>query len=142
MRNLWLLGLAALVGSAACESTGPTALESESSTASPEGSWALQVFDLDGGQSVTVPNPEQYTLDLGADGRANLRVDCNVCNGSYGVQGSDIEFGLMACTRAACPPDSLDDEYLEAISGASAFHIVDGELRIAYSGGVLRFTQR
>jgi hypothetical protein len=43
----------------------------------------------------------------------------------------------MACTLAACPPGSLDSDFVAALARASRWEIVDGRLVIYYQGGSL-----
>ena len=131
--------LVLLVLTGACESTTSTTELQSSDPASPVGSWSLRAFDLAGGQTVLVPSPERYQLDLGEDGDAHVRADCNFCNGSYRATGATFEMGLLACTLAACPPGSLDGEYLRALGSASSFEVTEGGLSLAYPDGVLRF---
>ena len=125
--------LVLLVFTGACESTTSTA------PASPVGSWSLRAFDLAGGQTVLVPAPERYRLDLGSEGDANVRADCNFCSGSYRSSGATLQMGLLACTLIACPPGSLDGEYLRALGSASSFERSEEALSIVYTDGVLRF---
>ncbi len=129
----WRGALVLLVLAGACASTTST------TELTPVGSWSLRAFDLAGGQTVLVPAPERYRLDLGEDGDAHVRADCNFCNGSYRSSGATLEMGLLACTLAACPPGSLDGEYLRALGSASSFELTEGQLSIAYPDGVLRF---
>ena len=131
------LVLLALMG--ACESTTSTTELETPEPATPVGSWSLRAFDLAGGQTVLVPAPERYQLSLGQDGDAHVRADCNFCNGSYRSSGTELEMGLLACTLAACPPGSLDGEFLRALGSASTFEVTEGELSVAYPNGVLRF---
>lgn len=123
----------------ACASTTSTTELETSDPASPAGSWSLRAFDLAGGQTVLVPAPERYLLDLGENGDAHVRADCNFCNGSYRFSGATLEMGLLACTLAACPPGSLDGEYLRALGSASSFELTEEELSVAFPDGVLRF---
>lgn len=122
-----------------CESATSTTELSTQSSASPVGSWSLTAFDRAGGQTVLVPAPERYLLDLGNELDAHVRADCNFCNGSYQVSGSTLDMGLLACTLAACAPGSLDGEYLRALGSASSFTVKGQELAIEYPDGVLRF---
>jgi heat shock protein HslJ len=128
-----------LVLMGACESTTSTTQLGTTAPATPVGSWSLRAFDLAGGQTVLVPAPERYQLSLGQEGDAHVRADCNFCNGSYRTSGTDLEMGLLACTLAACPPGSLDGEFLRALGSASTFELTEGELSVAYPNGVLRF---
>ena len=130
----------------ACEtSDSPTMPDID--TEDPTGSWALQSFEPAGGAVVPIPDPLAYTLDLGVNepGRANLRADCNVCNSSYEVSGSAISFGLMACTLAACPSDSFERDYVDALGTTTLFQRSgeSGEfLTLGYEGGVMHFEPR
>jgi len=138
--KLFFLGaLVLLVLMGACESTTSTTELETPDLATPVGSWSLRAFDLAGGQTVLVPAPERYQLALGGDGGAHVRADCNFCNGSYRSSGTSLEMGLLACTLAACPPGSLDGDYLRALGSASSFGVTDAELTVAYPDGVLRF---
>ncbi len=140
MSTLFFLGtLVLLVLMGACESTTSTTELETPAPATPVGSWSLRAFDLAGGQTVPVPAPERYRLDLGENDDAHVRADCNFCNGSYRATGTTLQMGLLACTLAACPPDSLDGEYLRALGSASSFEVTEGGLSVAYPGGVLRF---
>ncbi len=122
-----------------CESTTSTTELSSQEPASPVGSWSLRSFDLAGGQTVLVSAPERYLLDLSAESDAHVRADCNFCNGSYRLSGTGLQMGLLACTLAACPPGSLDGEYLRALGSATSFTVTEEELSLAYPDGVLRF---
>ncbi len=54
-------------------------------------------------------DPSRYTMTLGADGRASLRLDCNRAGGQWrSPTPGEITFTPLAMTRAACPEGSLD----------------------------------
>jgi len=110
----------------------------------PTGAWALQAFELSDGRVIGVPDPSSYTLDLGLTeaGRAHIRADCNLCNGAYEVSGSTLTFGLMACTLAACPPGSLENDYRFALGSTTAYQRSGSSLTLTYDGGVMRFVSR
>ncbi len=110
----------------------------------PTGTWALQSFQLSDGSLVVVPDPSQYTLELGVTeaGRAHIRADCNVCNSGYEVSGATFTFGLMACTLAACPPGSLENDYRFALGATSTFQRSANTLTLTYDDGVMQFQER
>jgi heat shock protein HslJ len=64
-------------------------------------------------------DPAGYTFELGADGRASVRADCNRGSGAYTLDGPALHFGPVAITRMACPPGSLDDRFLKQLGGAA-----------------------
>ena len=117
-----------------------TSSTSVSTLSEVQGEWELQAFELNDGSAQQVPNPENYTIRFSADGNAHAQVDCNVCNGSYQTEGNSINFGLMACTLAACPPGSLDSQYQAALGSTSTFVRSGSELSLGYAGGTMRFT--
>ena len=119
---------------AACNSS-----TSVSTLSDVQGEWELQAFELNDGSLQQVPNPENYTMLFSADGNAHAQVDCNVCNGSYETEGNSINFGLMACTLAACPPGSLDSQYQAALGSTSTYVRSGSDLSLGYAGGTMRF---
>ena len=98
---MWMIG---------CETQETPLTAPDTDPGNPVGSWVLQSFERSDGSVVPVvlsryQRPGQYTLDLGEDGRAHIRADCNVCNGDYDVTGSSLSFrahGLHA--RRLRPP--------------------------------------
>ena len=129
-----------------CETQETPLTAPDTDPGNPVGSWVLQSFERSDGSVVPVPEPGQYTLDLGEDGRAHIRADCNVCNGDYDVTGSSLSFGLIVecarasgCTLAACAPGSLEWDYLQALGSTSMFQVTGNSLALAYDGGVLKF---
>jgi heat shock protein HslJ len=105
------------------------------------GFWQLQYFDLNDGTNVDVDDPSEYTVDFGADGRVSIRVDCNICGGSYSADDTTINFGLLACTRAFCGDDSQDREFELVFVGTRAYRIDEGQLLIDYEEGALVFAR-
>ncbi len=98
----------------------------------------IQMMD----DSVLVPDhPTKYTLELGGDGRALVRADCNRGNGSYKLERRSLAFGPMAATRAMCPPGSISDRYLAQLSQVASWLERDGKLHLATraDGAILEF---
>jgi heat shock protein HslJ len=105
-----------------------------------QGNWQLQSFALDDGSTVQVPNPENYTIQFGAEGALRVKADCNLCNGSYENDfGNSLEIGLMACTLAHCGSESLDFQYTSALGSTSSFSRTGDELFLDYNGGMMNF---
>jgi heat shock protein HslJ len=98
----------------------------------------IQVMD----DAVLVPDhPSKYTLELGSDGRASVRADCNRGSCSFRLEGRTIQFGPMATTRAGCPPGSLSDRYLAQLAHVASWLERDGRLHLATraDGAILEF---
>ncbi len=103
------------------------------------GNWELVSFNLNDGTTVPVDDPSAFTATFTAEGRLNVKADCNQCNTSYEVDGETLTTGPLACTRAFCGDDSLSDEYIAALDSATSFANSGSDLLISYDGGVLRF---
>jgi heat shock protein HslJ len=86
-----------------------------------------------------IPESEQqnYTAQFGSDGQLNIRADCNTCFGNYETSGNLITIGTLGCTRAACGEDSLFDEYVSSVAGASSFVRRGDTLELNSAGGAL-----
>lgn len=98
----------------------------------------IQMMD----DTVHVPDdPARYTLELGIDGRAAVRADCNRGNGSYALDGRSLTFGPFATTRAMCPPGSISDRYLQQLGFVASYLERDGKLHLATraDGSILEF---
>jgi heat shock protein HslJ len=130
-----------LLGGLALSLSSCNTVTEPSATFEAQGNWQLQSFVLDDGSTIQVPNPENYTIQFGADGALNVKADCNLCNGSYeSTFGNNLEIGLLACTLAHCGPESLDFRYTSALGSTSSFRREGDELILDYSGGTMNFT--
>ena len=137
-RGKWLrlmLSAAAILTVAACE-TGV----SPSSISDLHGGWQLVAFELDDGTVIRPSGAGALTARFEEDDRLHLNADCNVCNGSYTATASTLEISpFLACTLVACPPNSLADSYLAALTRARSWALEDAELLVTYDEGTLRF---
>jgi heat shock protein HslJ len=105
--------------------------------------WQWTEFQSMDGSVITVDTPENYTLLLGDDGSASVRADCNRGSGAYTLEDSQISFGAMALTQAACPAESLADAYVQYLADVRSYVVEDGELFLSLQmdGGIMRFAQ-
>ncbi len=101
--------------------------------------WQLVSLQQSGAPPTTVPSPSRYTLQFGDDGRVAVMADCNACSGTYSMNGSSIDIGVLACTRAFCGDASLDAEYLSVLDGATSIAVSDSELTLRGANGTARF---
>lgn len=128
--KFFVVGITAIILLASCSSgTSPSELYGT------QGTWELTSL----GQAGGIPDPENYTLQFSDDGNVNVKADCNRCFGGYQTQGNAMTIGPLGCTLAACGPDSLFDEYIAALTTATAFSRQADGLEIDYSGGIMSF---
>jgi len=98
---------------------------------------------LENNDTITQPDiPGNYTLEFHPDGVVNLQADCNNASGSYTVKGSQLDIEIMVTTLAACPPESLSEEYIQLLNDAVAY-ARQGEvlfIDIMMDAGMMKFT--
>lgn len=129
-RTLIALAIAATVALAAC---------SGSSSSLTGKTWQLTALThrVAGGFG-GVPEADQanYTIEFKSDGNYQAKADCNQTSGTYTTTsdgGLTIEPGPT--TLVACPAGSLSDEYIQGLTDASSYAIVDGQLTIKLPDG-------
>ena len=125
---------AALVSMSSSQASAQTPPPSLSGT-----SWQLvRIQSMD--DKVTTPSDRsKYTMTFGADGRVNMRVDCNRGSGTWkSEEASQLVFGPMAMTRAMCPPGSLHDRIVKDMPYVRSYVIKDGHLFLSLmaDGGI------
>jgi len=94
--------------------------------------WASSI-ENDPAAATDVPNPENYTLIFRDDGSLNIQADCNMVLGSYVADGSNLSITLGPSTRAMCPEDSLEQNYLDLLSQVSTFGMSGEQLVLGLS---------
>lgn len=137
---LGVSSIVALLNASGCASA-PTSTPSLAGT-----SWELVQFQsMDDAQGTTrISDPSLYTVSFGADGRATLRLNCNRATGPWQAQpaadgrSGSLGFGVLAGTRALCPPPSMDERLLRDLAYVRGFLLRDGQLHMSLmaDGGI------
>jgi uncharacterized protein len=94
-------------------------------------------------QVFTPERRDAYQLTFEANGKVSVRADCNRGQGGWQFEApSGLQFGPIATTRMACPPDSLDDRVLSNLQHVRSFVMRDGDLYLATmaDGAILAFS--
>ena len=104
-------------------------------------SWQVIGYN-NGKQAVTsVIAGTEMDIQFGKDGSVSGNSGCNTYNGSYTVNGNQIQFGPMASTRMACgdPAGIMEQEqqYLAALETAATYQIEGNALELRTSDGAL-----
>jgi heat shock protein HslJ len=92
--------------------------------------WSLELIRFVNGTELVPREPGLYTLLLGADGSVALRVDCNQGAGRFEVDAERLFFAPFATTRAACPPGTIDQDFLVQLGSAATYQLADDELTV------------
>jgi heat shock protein HslJ len=98
--------------------------DSNGGTAAPlAGVWRWATF-RDAKQDYLVPATTDYTLIFNDDGTVAVVADCNTGRGSYTVNSDGtLTIVVQVVTRAACPPGSLSDSFIEYLNQAGPFEV-------------------
>lgn len=95
-----------------------------------------RVWELQSLNGIEIEDTARYTLTTTEDGLA-LLADCNNVMANFTLQPLSIETTIS--TLAACPPDSLESEYIQALNNVYLISIENGELILQSVDGQLRF---
>ena len=103
--------------------------------------WTWVEFQSSDETVVKPEDPAAYTLEFLPDGKLSLQADCNRATGTYTVDGSSLTLEVMGMTKAACPPGSLSDQYLEYLNNVVSYVFRDGNLYLAlkFDSGIMEF---
>ena len=104
--------------------------------------WQLVQFEGGDGTVLTPDDRSKYTMAFAADSAVGVRIDCNRGRGSWrATPPSGLEFGPLALTRAACPPESLHDQIVRQWPYIRSYIIKDGHLYLSLmaDGGIYEF---
>jgi heat shock protein HslJ len=133
MKRMTLLVLILAAGAIACDENpvGPSQIRNIT--------WKLETVERPGTATITVPNPEQFTVRFEDNGNLSVRADCNSCGGSYTLDGASLSISAVACTRVACPVPGLDTIFTQALESIRSATVSGQQLTISGAGGTLRF---
>jgi len=89
-----------------------------------------------------VDAPDNYVVTFNDDGTLNIKADCNNAMGSYTADaGGSLKIEVGPMTKAACPPESRSDQFVQYLGSAARYFFEDAELYIDLfaDGGTMRF---
>jgi heat shock protein HslJ len=136
---LWVVLAAALGGCHYYVETIP-----EKDTEDPLfGIWNLVALQRPGATEERVAAEPPYTLEFATSSRLAGRADCNRYFGGYEADKGRIKVLAVGATRAACPPESLSDEFLKMVGAATQYEFRNAQLRLSGAdGSVLVFARQ
>jgi len=104
--------------------------------------WAQTLYNDD--RKAVPAYPENYTLQFREDGTLNVKADCNLKGGAYSTDGKLISIEITHSTMAACPEDSLEDEFVRNLTAAAIFFFKDNDLYLdlKYDTGMMQFLKK
>ena len=132
-KRLPVLVLLLTIGAAACDENPVSPTEIRNVT------WKLESIERPGTATITVPNPDQFTVRFETNGRLAVRADCNTCGGGYVLDGSSVSISNLACTLIACPVPGLDTTFTMALGNVRSAAFSNNQLTLTGNGFTLRF---
>jgi len=105
--------------------------------------WKWQQTRYNNDSNASPQDPSRYTIAFRPDGALNIRADCNRAGGKYTIQKSTLTVEVTHSTRAACPPDSLEQTFLRDLNSAAIYFLREGYLYIdlKYDSGTMKFSR-
>lgn len=103
--------------------------------------WEQTIYNND---TRTIPaEPDHYTLTLHPDGKVDVRADCNRGGGMYAKDGNSVSIHITHITRAMCPTDSLEGEFLRNLVAAVVYFVNQGNLYfdLKFDTGTMKFSR-
>lgn len=84
--------------------------------------WKWRYTQTNAGTNQNVSDPNQYGLQFFADGKLQIQADCNQGSGVYTTGANNaLTIQINQMTRAACPPGSLSDQYVQQLNSAVSY---------------------
>jgi D-alanyl-D-alanine carboxypeptidase len=112
------------------------AADEEALTTNP---WQWEAF-VNPMETVDVETPEDYQVTFNEDRTVAVAADCNNASGTYTDQDDTPTITIGPMTMAACPEGSRSDQFVQLLSSAAGYFMVEGQLYInlAADGGTMR----
>jgi D-alanyl-D-alanine carboxypeptidase len=85
------------------------------------------------GQTFRVEDPQRYVVFFQDGGDLAVKADCNRVLGSYSGDGDALSLVAQVSTKALCPADSLEDDFLKGLEETTGFRR-DGETLVLVLG--------
>jgi heat shock protein HslJ len=121
--------------------SGPLAMETRALPAAqapgtiPMFVWTLT--DFPGVGAITEP---RYSIQFLADGSVAIGADCNRAGGIWTGGDGALDITVTMQTLAACPPDSLEQPFLQALDGVTGYTLSGTTLILHGAAGDMTFS--
>jgi heat shock protein HslJ len=98
--------------------------------------WQLTAFPGVG----PIAEPGRYTVQFLPDGSVSIRADCNWVGGFWSGGEGALDITTTTSTLAGCPPDSLEQTFVQALDAATSYAVDGVSLVIAGPAGEMHFS--
>ncbi len=107
------------------------------------GTWKWEGSADNSGQTWTAPNPANYTIQFKPSGTADVKADCNSASAAYQADETNLTITAGPMTLMACPPPTLDTEFLKQLGQVSSYFFDGNNLILLWKvdSGSMKFSQ-
>ena len=88
-------------------------------------------------ETISIPNPSDYTISFFPDGTLSGTADCNTFSGTYS-QNNGLTIKIGSSTNVACGEGSMDQQYLNLLDSIVAGGPDGSRLALETAGGEQR----
>ena len=127
--NIMAIGVGAVSGALVNAGVLPdpsVALDAELRDKMTGSEWQLVSIKTGDGDTLKPANPEDYRIAFDAAGSFAAQADCNRVLGDWSLKRQELAIQPGPTTRAACPPESLSDSFIQWLAEASGAYIDEG----------------
>jgi heat shock protein HslJ len=140
MRLLLISGLAGLLwitlAPGIAQAQDPAQVQPDGLAPIPPIVWQLSAFPGAG----AINDAGRYTVQFLPDGTVSIKADCNWLGGFWSGGNGALDITITTSTRVACPTDSLEQPYMQALQEATAYTVDGVSLVITGSAGEMQFS--
>jgi heat shock protein HslJ len=98
--------------------------------------WSMYRLPGTDGDSVTMEDPDKYTVRFNSDGTLDVKSDCNTGEGVYKLRSDNrITIDLTSGTTKDCGSDSYSALFFERLESASTYELDGDEMSLSLSSG-------
>jgi heat shock protein HslJ len=134
----WLLTsvLAALLIASLLPATASAQEDPGGFAAIPPIVWQLTYLSSAG----AIGDPGRYTAQFLPDGTVSIKADCNWVGGFWNAGNGALDVTVSTSTLAGCPPDSLEQPFVQALQEATGYAVDGVSLVITGPAGDMQFS--
>lgn len=94
-------------------------------------------------QEIKPDDPNKYRVEFLADGKVQIKADCNSGSATYTTSENSITISPIALTKVYCGASSQDTVFVSQLQDAAMYFFADGSLMIAEKadGGTMKFSK-
>jgi len=134
--NIMAIGVGAVSGALVNAGVLPdplVALDAELRGKMTGSEWQLVSIKTGDGDTLQPANLEDYRIDFDPAGSFAAQADCNRVLGDWSLKRQKLTIQPGPTTRAACPPESRSDSFIQWLTAANGAYIAEDETLLIFA---------